>query len=89
MLQRTLEALCDPTRREIMKLLRKNPKSSGEIAEKFDISAPAISRHLSVLREAELVIAHREGKSVIYSLSPESLELVADWLDDFLKEIYG
>lgn len=89
MLQRTLEALCDPTRREIMKLLRKNPKSSGEIAEKFDISAPAISRHLSVLREAELVIAHREGKSVIYSLSPESLELVADWLDDFLKEIYS
>lgn len=88
MLQRTLEALCDPTRREILKLLRKNPKSSGEIAEKFDISAPAISRHLSVLREAELVIAHREGKSVIYSLSPEALELLADWLDDFLKEIY-
>ena len=68
MLQQTLLALSDPTRREILKMLKRGDKTAGEISERFDISAPAISRHLSVLKDAELIFAQREGKFLIYSL---------------------
>ncbi len=86
MIQQTLLALSDPTRREILKMLKKGDKTAGEIAERFDISAPAISRHLSVLKDAELISSNREGKFLIYSLYREPLEVLGDWISEFLKE---
>ena len=62
-LQQTLKALADPTRREILNLLKGGKKSAGEICEHFDISAAAISRHLSVLKDADLVYDTREGNT--------------------------
>ena len=86
MIQQTLLALCDPSRREILKSLKKGAKTVGEIAEKFDISAPAISRHLAVLREAELVTATRQGKYVYYELNRAPIYDIRLWLDAFLRE---
>ena len=86
MIQQTLLALSDPTRREILKMLKKGDKTAGEIAERFDISAPAISRHLSVLKDAELVVVQREGKFLLYSLYCEPLELLDGWINNFLNE---
>ena len=62
------KALSDPTRREILRLLGKRELTAGEIVGKFDISQPAISRHLAVLRQAGLVTARREGQNVVYAL---------------------
>jgi ArsR family transcriptional regulator, arsenate/arsenite/antimonite-responsive transcriptional repressor len=62
------KALSDPTRREILRLLGERDRAAGEIVERFDVSQPAISRHLAVLRGAGLVTARRQGQSVVYSL---------------------
>ena len=62
------KALADPTRREILRLLRAGPRSSGDIAQSFDSAWPTISRHLAVLRDAELVTAERDGSTVMYEL---------------------
>ena len=86
MIQETFLALCDPTRREILKMLKKGKKNAGQIAERFDVSLPAISRHLSVLREAELVEANREGKYIVYELKITPIEDLDDWLRELLKE---
>jgi DNA-binding transcriptional ArsR family regulator len=63
------KALADPTRREILALLRGGPRTSGEIAGHFSTSWATISRHLSVLREAELILAEREGQFIRYELN--------------------
>jgi DNA-binding transcriptional ArsR family regulator len=68
-------ALADPTRREILQSLRAKDLPAGEIAGLFDISAPAVSRHLSILKAAELVTERREGNRIIYKLEPERLAL--------------
>lgn len=86
MIQQTLLALSDPTRREILKMLKKGDKTAGEIAERFDVSAPAISRHLSVLRDAELVFSRREGKFLYYTISLDPIEFLGDWIDELLEE---
>src|SRR5688500_6897498 len=62
------KALADPTRREILHLLRSGPLPSGEIAARFPSAWPTISRHLAVLRDAELVTTERDGSSVVYEL---------------------
>lgn len=62
-------ALADPTRREILEMLRGGPRSSGEIAEQFTTSWATISRHLSVLRDADLIIAEKNGQHVVYELN--------------------
>lgn len=85
MIQKTLDALSDPTRREILKLLKRGERSAGEISERFDISAPAISRHLSLLRDAEMVSARREGKNVYYSLSLDFVDEMKLWLNGFAE----
>ena len=86
MIQRTLLALSDPTRREILKMLKKNERTVSEIAERFDISAPAISRHLSVLRDAELVLSRREGKYIYYYPQFDAIEEAREWLKIYLVE---
>lgn len=85
MIQRTLLALSDPTRREILKLLRRGERTVGEINERFDISPPAISRHLLVLRDAELVRCRREGKFIYYSLDTNKIEGLREWLKELLE----
>ena len=85
-IQITLQALADPTRREILNMLKKHSMSAGEIMEHFSITGAAVSRHLSVLREAELVRAQRDGKFIIYELSASVLEEVMLWLTDLIGE---
>lgn len=81
-LQQTMKALADPTRREILKLLKDGKKSAGEIGEHFSVSGAAISRHLSVLKEADLVYDSREGKFIYYELNASVLEEALLWLTD-------
>lgn len=85
-LQETLKALADPTRREILQMLRGGSKSAGEISSRFDITAAAISRHLSVLREADLIRDQREGKFIIYTLNTSVLEDIMLWVNDLKGE---
>ena len=81
-LQNTLRALADPTRREILNLLKQGTLSAGEIVEHFDITAAAISRHLSVLKEADLVRDTREGQHIFYELNASVLEEIMLWITD-------
>lgn len=79
-LQNTLRALADPTRRAILELLRDGRKSAGELADHFAISAAAVSRHLSVLKEADLIRDDRRGKFIFYELNASVLEEILLWL---------
>jgi DNA-binding transcriptional ArsR family regulator len=77
----SLEAIADPTRRRIVELLAQRDRTAGELVEEFDVSAPAISQHLNVLREAGLVITRAEGQSRIQSLNPAGLDEIGAWLE--------
>ncbi len=79
-LQSTLKALSDPTRREILNLLKGGPLPAGELAGRFEMSGAAVSRHLSVLKEAGLIRDRREGRYIIYELNASVLEEVMLWL---------
>lgn len=85
-LQHTLKALADPIRREILKLLKKGRLSAGEIAEQFPVTAASISRHLSVLKEADLIRDSREGKFIFYELNASVLEEIMLWISDLKGE---
>jgi DNA-binding transcriptional ArsR family regulator len=75
-----LEALADPTRRQIVELLAARDRNAGEIASHFHVSRPAVSRHLRVLREHGLVQARSKGQQRIYSLDPGPLAELDEWL---------
>jgi DNA-binding transcriptional ArsR family regulator len=77
----TFYALADPTRRQIVELLVRGERTAGSIGEKFDVSAPAISQHLKVLREARLVRVRPHGQQRIYSLDPAGLAEIDAWLE--------
>ncbi|HUQ20586.1 MAG TPA: autorepressor SdpR family transcription factor [Gemmatimonadaceae bacterium] len=79
-------ALADPTRREIVKLLRDGPLTSGEIAEKFPSAWATISRHLAVLREADLISAERNGNSIHYELNSTVLQELVEHIFDWTKK---
>ena len=85
-LQHTLKALSDPIRREILNLLKEKRMSAGEICEHFAITDAAISRHLSVLKEADLVRDTREGKFIFYELNASVLEEILLWVKDLKGE---
>ena len=85
-LQQTLKALADPTRREILNLLKNGRQSAGEIADHFSISAAAVSRHLSVLKEADLIEDTRDGKYIYYELNATVLEEILLWISDLKGE---
>lgn len=85
-IQSTMRALADPTRRTILNLLKKRRLSAGEIAEHFDMSLPAVSKHLAVLKEADLVRDQREGKYVFYELNASVLDEALLWLKDLRGE---
>ena len=67
-------ALADPTRRQVLALLKERPMSAGELADRFDVSKPTMSAHFNVLREAGLIDANRQGKTIIYRLRMSVLE---------------
>ena len=73
-------ALADPTRRRIVELLAVRDRTAGELVREFDLSAPAISQHLNVLREAGIVTTRAEGQSRIQSLHPDGLDDLEAWL---------
>ena len=81
-LQHTLKALADPIRREILNLLKKGKLSAGEITEHFSVTGASISRHLSVLKEADLIRDNREGKYIFYELNVSVLEEIMLWISD-------
>ncbi len=76
------KALADPTRREILRLLRSGEKTAGELAERFDISKPSVSHHFNVLKQADLIGARREGQQIYYFLNTTVVE-------DLLSLIWG
>ena len=85
-LQNTLRALADPIRREILNLLKTGRRSAGEITEHFDVTGAAISRHLSVLKDADLIRDTREGKFIYYDLNASVLEEILLWIGDLKGE---
>ena len=78
----TIRALADPTRREILRMLRDGELAAGEIAARFEMTAPTVSHHLSVLKDAGLVQAERNGRSVVYSLDTT---VVQEFLGEILQ----
>lgn len=81
----SLTALADPTRRRIVEVLARGPLSSGEIAEQFDVTAPAISQHLKTLREARLVTVRAEAQKRIYELDRHGVDELAKWVDELKR----
>ena len=84
--QQTLKALADPIRREILNMLKKGRKSAGEITEHFSVTGASISRHLSVLKDADLIRDKREGKFIFYEINTSVLEETMLWIADLKGE---
>lgn len=83
---KVFKALSDETRREILKLLNKQDLSAGEISNHFDMSKPSISKHLDILRDAELISFEKKGQFVIYSINTSVIqEVLGNFLDIFQK----
>ncbi len=85
-LQATMRALADPIRREILNLLKGGRLSAGDISSHFNVTGAAISRHLSVLKEADLIRDTREGKFIYYDLNASVLEEILLWVSDLKGE---
>ena len=85
-IQTTMRALSDPIRRDILNLLKAGRLSAGEITEHFDVTGAAVSRHLSVLREADLIRDQREGKFIYDELNASVLEEILLWIADLKGE---
>lgn len=85
-LNKTMQAMSDPTRRKILELLKKKDMGVGEIAKNFSITLPSLSHHLSTLKQADLVTSQRQGQEIIYSLNLSVFEEVAKTLIKFFKK---
>ena len=81
-IQNTMRALSDPIRREILNLLKGGRMSAGDIVDHFEVTGASISRHLSVLKEADLIRDKREGKYIYYELNASVLEEIMLWIAD-------
>ncbi len=77
------KALNDPTRRSILEMLKKKDMTAGEIADQFNISKPSISHHLDLLKQAELVVAVKEGQFIFYSINTTVMDEMMKWLMQF------
>jgi DNA-binding transcriptional ArsR family regulator len=84
--ERVLDALGDPTRRAVLKRIRRGARSVQDIADGMEVSRPAVSQHLKVLKEARLVVDRAEGTRRLYSVDTRGLEAVRKWLDGFWDE---
>ena len=85
-IQTTIKALSDPIRREILNLLKSGAMSAGDIVEHFSVTAASISRHLSILKEADLIRDKRQGKFIYYELNASVLEEIMIWIADLKGE---
>lgn len=85
-LQQTMRALSDPIRREILSLLKEGRMAAGDIVDHFDVTGAAVSRHLSILKEADLIRDHREGKFIFYELNASVLEEILLWVAELKGE---
>ena len=83
MIDSAVRAIAEPRRREILSLVRKDELSAGEIASRFDVTRPAISQHISVLRDAGLLNERRDGTRRLYRARPEGMAELREFLDDF------
>src|SRR5271170_7947774 len=83
---KTFRALADPTRREILDLLRNGEITAGVLAEKFDMSKPAMSHHFSVLKDADLITSRREGQQIWYGLNTTVVQDLLAWAMDLIGE---
>lgn len=81
-----VRAIAEPRRREILRLVRDRERSAGEIASRFEVTRPAVSQHLTVLRDAGLVSERREGTRRLYSARPEGLAELREFLDGFWSD---
>ncbi|MGL4952853.1 MAG: autorepressor SdpR family transcription factor [Culicoidibacterales bacterium] len=79
------KALADPTRREILQLLRTSDLNAGEIAEHFAMTKPSISHHLKLLKQADLICDEKQGQFIIYSLNTSVVEDAMSWIFDLTK----
>jgi ArsR family transcriptional regulator len=79
------KALNDPTRREILEMLKEKDMTAGEIADRFDMSKPSISHHLDLLRQAELVVSVKEGQFITYSINTTVMDEMLKWVIQFTK----
>ena len=84
--EQVLDALGDPTRRAVFIRLRRGARSVGELAEGMDVSRPAVSQHLKVLKAAHLVVDRAEGTRRLYEVDARGLEVLRSWLDGFWDE---
>jgi DNA-binding transcriptional ArsR family regulator len=80
------KALADPTRREILALLRRGEMTAGDLAERFDMSKPSMSHHFSVLKEADLITSRREAQQIWYGLNTTVLQDVMAWAMDLVRD---
>jgi len=85
-MEAVLRAIADPRRREIIGLVRFEERSAGDIAAHFDVSRPAISQHLTVLREAGLLVERRDGNRRLYRARPEALSGVRAYIEEFWSD---
>jgi len=88
-LNTAFKAIADPTRREILRLLRKEEMNAGELASHFDMTRPTMSHHFAVLKDAELITSRREGQTIWYALNTTVLEDVLAWTMDIARGAEG
>ena len=86
MLQDTLKALSDPTRRKILELLKKGPLSAGEIGDHFEMTGATLSHHLSILKKAGLVDDSKKGTFVYYEINTSVMEDILTWIAGFMED---
>ncbi len=88
-MEAALKAIAEPRRREILRLVRESELSAGAIAEHFDVSRPAISQHLGVLKDARLLDERRDGARRLYRARPEGIDELRSYLEDFWERGLG
>ena len=86
MLQETIKALADPTRRRILELLKKGPLSAGELCKEFDMTGATMSHHLSILKKAGLVQDNKKGTFIYYEINTSVMEDLLSWVVSFMGE---
>ena len=80
------KALADPTRREILGLLRQGEMTAGALAEKFDMTKPSMSHHFAILKDADLITSRREGQQIWYALNTTVVQDVMAWAMDLIRD---
>jgi ArsR family transcriptional regulator len=88
-INQAFKAIADPTRREILRMLRKEEMTAGELAERFDMTKPSMSHHFAVLKAADLITSRREGQTIWYALNTTVVEDVLAWAMDLVRGVEG